>query len=562
MAGIYGRSWQTNLAASNSDLQAVAASLMHRAGVDHQFTSGDGWLSGAVGPKASIRQYKLARGAHLTVIGTFLFEHSQHRESLSAFEQLAMLLDGDAEGIASWFQEADGCFALAMVDPERRKLLLANDRYGGVPIYTRQQQSTLSWASEVKALAQQDLAAIDRTAVDDFLTRGWLAPPRTYYHGISQLPSGTALLANLTTGETKNITVFSHRRAERTSAIPFDDAKAELKSRVRQAIQNRIAQSRSDEVVVTLSGGLDSRLLAAEAAAHANVRTVTYGQPRSPELKIAGDVARTLSLPHEIIPIDQSNWMAGRDRAVWMTDGMMNFADTHIVHVADAITDAGLVLDGLFGDVVLGRGEITVDPGADVFENRYLRMNRFTYFGPRIEQNFATVATPLIDRELVNFMDSLPPEFTRNGRLYREASGEMHREVYSRIPWLKSGALPYPYRPQRLSTALAKVDRRASQMSGWVGIPFFGERFTMDYFRWFRTKSFQALYRALVDGEGAMLRDFASVPATGTLFGRIPSMKRLQMIGRVLTMEVWLRQAAAGRALSWEEMLGSSGVRR
>ena len=55
-----------------------------------------------------------------------------------------------------------------------------------------------------------------------------------------------------------------------------------------------------------------------------------------------------------------------------------------------------------------------------------------------------------------------------------------------------------------------------------------------------------------------MLRDYADVPEMRRLFGRMPSMSRLRLIARLLTAEVWLRQAAAGKALTWEEMLAAT----
>jgi hypothetical protein len=562
MAGLCG-AVLTGERSDNAAAAAIARTMLHHAGLSFSDAVGDGWRSGVVAPLggSAATILTLPVGAAVAIAGSIVLRDPRFGDLAQAFTALSRMLDEDSADLGRWFAGVDGCFAFALIDPERRMLLLANDRHGGLPIYTGRSAAGLFWASEAKAVAASVGDAVDPAMLERFVARGWLQPPFTHYRGVAQLPPRSALLVRWPEMSERAIEVYPPQAILQNVSMPIDEAKAQFATLLTEAVRARIATAASGDIVVTLSGGLDSRLLAAEARKFGTVRTVTYGQPRSPELALAAQVARKLGVAHEIVPIDHGNWLTGRDGAIWMTDGMQDVSHAHIMHVAQSIAGAGIVLDGLFGDVVLGRGAITVDPAADEATNRHLRINRFTYFGPRIEQNFAAVATPLIDEALVDFMDGLDPALTGGGRLYREAAGMMHPDVFTSIPWLKTGAYPSPYRPHKWAAAQRKSVRRISQLSRWTGLPIGGSWTTMDYFGWYRGKDFQRLYRALVDGSGAMLRDQIAVPDTAALFSRLPSPSRLQQITRVLTLEVWLRQVAAGRAVSWDEMLDTAETR-
>ncbi len=563
MAGLCG-AVLTGERSDDAASAAIARPMLHHAGLSFSDAAGEGWRSGVVAPRggASATILILPDGATVAIAGSLLLRDPRFGDLAQAFTALSRMLEGDAADLGRWFARVDGCFAFAMVDPARRRLLLANDRHGGMPVYTGRSAAGLFWASEAKAVAASVGDAVDPAMLERFVAKGWLQPPLTHYRGVTQLPPRSAMLVRWPEASERAVEVYPPQAIPQNIATPIEEAKERFATLLMEAIRARVTPASSGDIVVTLSGGLDSRLLAAEARKFGTVRTVTYGQPRSPELALAAQVARKLGVAHEIVPIDHSNWLTGRDGAIWMADGMQDVSHAHIVHVANAISGAGVVLDGLFGDVVLGRGAITVDPAVEEATNRYLRINRFTYFGPRIEQNFAAVATPLIDQALIDFMDGLSPAVTDGGRLYREAAGAMHPDVFASVPWLKTGAYPYPYRPHKWAAAQRKSVRRISQLSRWTGLPIAGSWTTMDYFGWYRGKDFQRLYRALVDGPGAMLRDQISVPNTAALFLRLPSPSRLQQITRVLTLEVWLRQVAAGRALSWDEMFDTAETKR
>jgi hypothetical protein len=453
----------------------------------------------------------------------------------------------------------DGPFAIAIVDERSGQVHLFNDRFGGVPIYYHAAAGALHWGSETKAITSQLPADLpfDVDAMRHFLAKGYVPPDRTYHRGVLQLPACTMLTVDLRDAgfrlqpwrDVVTVPANGHAKIGICEAVPvFLDL-------ARKALARRLRPINGNRVCVTLSGGLDSRfVLALACEAKVDLRAVTYGQRDADEVGIAKQVARLAGVAHEVIAIDRTNWLDGRDLAVWMSDGMMDLTHAHIIHTAPALRDAALVLDGLFGDVVLGRGAITLDASLPEADNRYLRMNRFTYFGPRIEANFTPVATPLIDADLVAFMDSLPPALTADGRLYREAAHALHPRLHADVAWHKTGRPPYPYAPTGRGDPIRKARKRLLQGLSWIGLPVGQRYFTMDYQRWCRDADFMQLMRMLVYGPDSQLRLHMELPEYRTIFSVVPNRHHVVLPTRLLTLEVWLRQHVAGKALSWAEM--------
>jgi len=559
MARLFGLTSETSGREVSLTSRKMARLLTHRPGQSVLSKEGSNWAAGVVTSASGTagRIIELGKDATAIIAGTPIFSRSEAVPQ-KEFQCLLDLLFADDETLRAWFERIDGLFAFALVDHLRNVLFLANDRYGGLPLYTASGGGAFYWASEVKAVAQcLGSLEIDRTQLQHFVNNGYVRPPFTYYPRVTQVPERSAVWYDLQKGSVRWVEVYRPKsRCERYQDISYSEAKNEFKQLTTQAVRSRINACGNGEAVVTLSGGLDSRLLLAEARRlGANIRAVTYGQPSSHEVSLARRVAKVVAVPHQVISVDGSNWLDEREAAVWMTDGMMDIAHSHIIHVAPYLETHGVILDGLFGDVVLGRGAITVDAGLTSQENRYLRMNRFTYFGPRIEQNYATVATPLIDMQLVEFMDALPSEMTAGGRLYRDAVGEEFPRLFKDIAWLKTGRPPSPYVASEHLLKVRKLRHRAFQAARWMGLPITSRRETMDYFGWFRLPYTHEMFKRLLYHKSSHLIEMLKIPSLETLFSRVPMPMRAQQATRFLTLEVWLRQANEGRLMTWKDLL-------
>jgi len=157
-----------------------------------------------------------------------------------------------------------GMFAFALWDPARRLLFCARDRFGIKPFYYYQNEETLYFASEPKALLPfVDAIETDAEALAEYLTFNYPIGEATLFKGIRQLLPGHALAV-----EDGEVRVWR-----------YWDVSYELEwGRSQDWHESRLAELLDDSVRVHLradvpigayvSGGIDSSLMAILAKRH------------------------------------------------------------------------------------------------------------------------------------------------------------------------------------------------------------------------------------------------------------------------------------------------------
>src|SRR5712691_6704791 len=174
-----------------------------------------------------------------------------------------------------------GMFAVALWDAQRRRLVLARDRYGIKPLYYRYVGGTLEFASELRALPRGE---IDLDALEAFLAFNSIPAPYSIFRDTRKLPAGHLLVWSESGG-------IEIDRYARPGPVPVDELRGddeaelveELRARLRDSVRAHLLAD--VPVGVLLSGGVDSAVLAALAAQETpeSVHTFTIGFPRSEE---------------------------------------------------------------------------------------------------------------------------------------------------------------------------------------------------------------------------------------------------------------------------------------
>jgi asparagine synthase (glutamine-hydrolysing) len=165
-----------------------------------------------------------------------------------------------------------GMFTIALWDSRERRLVLARDRYGIKPLYYREADSGLEFASELRALPRGE---IDLDALEAFLAFNSIPAPLTIFRDTRKLPAGHLLV-----WENGRSRLERFARPGPALELRHDDEAElieELRARLRDSVRAHLV---SDVPVgVLLSGGVDSSALTALAAEESGepVRTFSIG---------------------------------------------------------------------------------------------------------------------------------------------------------------------------------------------------------------------------------------------------------------------------------------------
>src|SRR3954469_9980059 len=239
-----------------------------------------------------------------------IYNHAELHEELARLgHRLATRCDTEVlvHGYEEWgdglLERLRGMFAIALWDSQRRRLLLARDRFGIKPLYWSAAGGLLSFASELKALRHVPGVGtdLDPDALEAYLAFNAIPAPS------SILPEGrkphTGHLLEWRPGAapaTRRWCRVAPARADALRGESEDELAGELRERLRDSVRAHLV---SDVPVgVFLSGGVDSGTLAALAAEETPGQVATFSigfeEQAFDELELARLVARRYGTDH------------------------------------------------------------------------------------------------------------------------------------------------------------------------------------------------------------------------------------------------------------------------
>ena len=213
-----------------------------------------------------------------------------------------MLLEACAAwGIERALDRSIGMFAFALWDARERELTLARDRIGEKPLVYFEDglERTLAFASELKALRDFHGGCLDRAALEVYLALGYIPAPLAIFRNVRKLPAGHRL--RWKDGRSTVERWWFPEKARPAVARTPAGRREEARSLIADAVGLRL---RSDvPLALALSGGVDSTVIAAEAArqdARADAFTV-IAEGDETDLPYARLVAQRYGLRHEVL---------------------------------------------------------------------------------------------------------------------------------------------------------------------------------------------------------------------------------------------------------------------
>ena len=388
-----------------------------------------------------------------------------------------------------------GIFAYVIWDKHRKTLHIATDRYGYEYIYYYKDKEKVLFASEKKAI----LAVMDKKpsanieAICDLYNFHTIFDLKTPFNNISLMPH-----AALCTISKDSV------RLSRYWDYPFEVniqkyTDAQLLNKSRQVIKSAVgdAISGQNRIGILLSGGLDSRILAAVSRSYlADIMVFSFKHSnlRLKEEIIAEKIASELGLQYHCLEAEETDVISSVENTIMETDGFWGFHDSlsYIKKIKESFPGIpimhGYLMDTMFksswaffpnkcklltteemvkrystmGDYVCERiftsdfGELLkkqkrqsivksikdlpIDKPAEVSLRFYClnRGRRCIVNEVKSLDNHTQLIFPGTNYDLVDFAWKLPYELRSNTEFYRRLIREWFPNI-GRIPWVRTG---------------------------------------------------------------------------------------------------------------------------
>jgi asparagine synthase (glutamine-hydrolysing) len=218
----------------------------------------------------------------------------------------------EAWGLERALTESIGMFAFALWDTDEQTLSLVRDRAGVKPLYYALDQSSLQFASELKALNVD--RTIDPEAAALYRRYRYIPAPWSIYQSVKKLLPGSIL--TVARNGTSKLTRYWNA-AEVAERVPrFTGSESEAVDRLDELLGDSVALRMIADVPlgVFLSGGVDSSLVAAlmqrNASGPIHTFTIGFEDPRFDEARYSREVARHLGSRHDELYISTTDALA------------------------------------------------------------------------------------------------------------------------------------------------------------------------------------------------------------------------------------------------------------
>ncbi len=201
-----------------------------------------------------------------------------------------------------------GMYAFAILDARDQSIFVARDRFGKKPLYYLETKGKLFFGSEIKAVkALAGVAglklSISHQAIYDYLSLGVIPQPSTIYQEVKSLPAGS--WAQFNAGKW---CVQQYWSLQYTPKLEISYAEALEKTRTLMAEAVKIRLRSDVPLGVFLSGGVDSSVIAFEAAKEigSNLQTFTVkmGVSSFDESTVAAQTAQSLGIQNTVLNLE------------------------------------------------------------------------------------------------------------------------------------------------------------------------------------------------------------------------------------------------------------------
>ena len=519
-------------------------------------------------------------------------------------------INNDPEFILSLYEEygkdivhkLNGSFTLVIWDEISKELLIINDRYGLRPLYYSTCDGCLLFGSEVKAIMQDETfkRIVDDRSVADFFSIGYILGNKTFFKEVELLPP--ASIMTYSKGAISNEQYWDFDFNENRENYPEEYYIDKLSKLILQSVERQMKGNH--RIGIPLSGGLDSRTIVASIhGKYYPLHTFTFGKPNCDDVRFAQSVSKKLGALHHFFDFKPDDLTLYAEKAVNITDGMLNCIHAHRMQTYNEIRSLmDVVLGGYVGDAIMGNfliedpdenmddfqtfkrlcDYISVDLLKNLFNDEYFpifnknlnlskdyilqigknidtkstnnrlmyynlreRQRRFILTGSILTRNSLEFRTPFLDNDLIDFILTVPTTFKINKHLYKKMILTTFPQLAD-IPYQATG-LPLDATKFSIKTyfllfkkIMYKINRTTFKFEFLINPKGYA-----DYNEWIRKnrKLKEYIINILLDKKTLERPYFDQKHIKEILDAHMSGEKNYsELIGRLLTFELWNRE--------------------
>jgi len=360
---------------------------------------------------------------------------------------------------ADFPKQLNGRFHGLVADRVRGTAMLFNDRYGLQRLYYHEGPDAFYFAAEAKAIlrVRPELRNMDPRGLGEFIVCGCVLENRSLFSGIHILPPGSAWVFRRGRLEKKSV-YFQPREWEEEEPLKPETYYASLRDVFVQNLPRYF--NGNEQVGVSLTGGLDSRIIMAWRKAPPNsLPCYTFGSMYrdNQDVRLARRVAQICGQQHQVITTGReflTRFPHYAERSVYLTDGCVDLNRSPDLYVNEKVREIAPVrMVGTYGSEMLLHAAMfkAEEPAAGLFRRELesqihaakhtydasrqvhpmtfvaFRQSPWHHFGVLgLEQTQVTVRSPYLDNDLVKTLYKAPGPVSVNQearvRLIREGN--------------------------------------------------------------------------------------------------------------------------------------------
>jgi len=319
----------------------------------------------------------------------------------------------------------DGEYHIAIWDAQERTLSLVNDRFGGLPLYWAHSSDGFAFAGGVRGVLMAP--GIRREPDHDALREaasfgGYRLGDRTNVTSVRMVDGAT-------------VQEIRHGAPSATRYWTWRDIPGQPERDMRELVpmlqahwQTAVARRTTDRARYgqTLSGGLDSRAILAEAAHGPEWTAITYGVPGCDDAIYAQRAAQATGASWVFLPLYDGDWLRTRSDHIQSTDGLIELGDLmHLESLPLQRSRFDVHVSGYIGDAVSGPTFAGLRTAEDV-------LSSLPWYGASISLPHDAAIRRV--QELIDALDGAPPRFAT---LANKLPQSTNRWTAAWRPWLR-----------------------------------------------------------------------------------------------------------------------------